>query len=104
MMDKGQLENIATEVVNRIIQKYPQLDVQIDFIPSPNRSHTYHRQIRVGVLGKDEYMTYQLHDLYAPPRTLEAVIAIEIEALTQLYVHQFIEGVRAKLKRTAIKA
>lgn len=103
-MDQGQLARIAAQVIDQLIQKYPQLDLQVQFFPIPGRSHTYTRQMTLRVLGKDISQTYQFDDVYAPPRTLDAIISMELEVLLQSTIQQFIEEQRAKLRRTAIRA
>lgn len=103
-MEQAQLDAIAFQVAEKIMNQYPRLDIQISFEPIPRRSHTYYRKLTISAYGTGEKETYLLDCLYAPPKTLEVIIAMELEAVTHFYVQKFIHALRVKLQRTNISA
>jgi len=102
-MDQGLLESLTAQVIEKILPKYPRLALVITLIPAKKRLHTFSRIFEIQVIDKDIQVTYQLGDLYAPPGSDTSVIMMELEALLQLHIQQFLHEQREKLRRTALK-
>jgi len=93
-MNEEHLYTIANTAVSRMIPADKKLEIQFYFRPVPQRNHVYYRQMIIGVKGTNLRKVYNLDDLYAPPKTLDVLLMMELEAQIRLYVPDFIRTIK----------
>lgn len=103
-MDQTQLADIANQVTALFHQKYPHLYIEVHFWPIAGRSHTFTRQVTIHDMQQNCRDTFEFDDVYAPPKTPSAILAMQMEVLLQSTLQQFHDQQRARLRRLTLKA
>lgn len=93
-MNEEQLYMLANTAVSRMIPDGKKLDIEFYFRAVPNRDHVYYRQMIIGVKGTNLRKIYNLDDLYAPPKTLDVLLLMELEAQIRLHVPDFLRSIK----------